>query len=176
MPNNTHSRLALVSLLAAAVGAAACTDTLPAEVQTSAGTFTQTASWNASVAPVSPSTVRGTADVKQYQGFRMTVTMSLTGAPNTTYQWRLYRDPCTQTAVASPAWAATGLQLVSTNQSYPDIRTNASGSGTATATISGSLDSLTAYSARVRVGTSTVTWNGTSPIACGDLKRTAGAS
>lgn len=176
MPNIMHTRLLALAGVAAAAVLAGCQDSLPAEVVTSADTFAQTASWSGSVSAVSPSTVKGSSAVKQYQGFRMNVTMSITGAPNTTYQWRLFRDPCTQTAVANPAWAPTGLQLISTNQSYPDIRTDANGAGSATATISGSLDSLNAYSARVRLGTSTVTWNGTAPVACGDLKRTAGAS
>lgn len=175
MPNTTHTRLLPLAAIAAAVGIAACNDSLPAEVRTTSETFQQTASWNASVSPVSPSTVRGTTAVKQFQGFRMTVTMSVTGTPNTTYQWRLFRDPCTSNAAASPAWAPTGLVLVSTNQSYPDIKTDATGAGTASATITGSLDSLTSYSARVRANNSAITWNGTSPIACGDLKRTAGA-
>ena len=176
MPNTIQARLLPLAVLATAAVVAACSDTLPAEVRTTAESFPQTAAWSATIGPVATSTVRsGTASVKQYQGFRMTVTMSLSGAPNTTYQWRLYRDPCSQTAAASPAWAATGLVVVSTNQSYPDIRTDAAGNGTATATISGSLDSLTSYSARVRGGNTQVTWNGTSPLACGDLKRTAGA-
>ena len=165
----------LAASLAATLVVAACTDSNPAEVVTSTDAFPQTATWNATVGPVGTSTVRATAAVTQFSGFRMNVTMTITGAPNTTYQWRLYRDPCTQTAVANPAWAATGLQLISTNQSYPDIKTNASGTGTAAATIAGTLDSLTSYSARIRASQTSITWNGTSPIACGDLKRTAGA-
>jgi len=173
MPNAILPRAAAFAALLSAL--AACHDTDPAEVVTATEPFPQTAAWNTAVAPVGTSPVRGTVSVKQFANFRMSATIALTGAPNTTYQWRVFRDPCSQTAAAQFAYSATGLVLVSTNQSYTDVRTDASGNGTVTATISGSLDSLTKYSARIRPSQTSITWNGTSPIACGDLQRTAGA-
>ena len=170
MPN----KLALPIALVAVIALAACDDGSPAEVVTSTDTFPATGSWSATVAPVGTSTVRGTLALKQYAGFRMSATMTITGAPNTTYQWRMFRDPCTSNAPAATTTSATGLMLISTHQAYTDVRTDASGSGTVTATVSGVLDSLTSYSTRIRPGQTAITWNGTSPIACGDMKRTGG--
>jgi hypothetical protein len=176
MPNVFLPRAAaLAALLSTLSALAACHDTDPAETVTATESFPQTAAWSTAVAPIGPSTVRGTVAVKQFAGFRMSATITLTGAPNTTYQWRVFRDPCAQTAAAQFPYSSTGLVLVSTNQSYTDVRTDASGNGTVTATVTGSLDSLTKYSARVRPSQTSITWNGTSPIACGDLQRTAGA-
>jgi len=164
-----HTPYVAAALLALAL--AACDDNDPASTQTSPGNFPQIGAWNAAVAPVAPSTVRGTLAIQQLAGFRMTATMTITGTPNTTYQWRMYRDPCTSNTPAATNVSVTGLLLFSTAQSYPDIRTDASGTGTVTATVAGSLDSLTAYSTRIRPSQTSITWNGTNPIACGDLKR-----
>ena len=163
-----------LATLATLATAAACGDQNPAEVRTTADTFPQTASWSSAVSPVGTSALRGSLALKQFLGFRMTATVTVTGAPNTTYQWRIFREGCSSTAAAANAQAATGLWLFAAAQSYPDVTTNASGTGTVTPTIAGSLDSLTKYSIRFRPSQTSMTWNGTSPIACGDLQRTAG--
>jgi hypothetical protein len=168
-------RLTAALATAAAVGAlAACDDANPAEVRTSASSFPQIASWSATANPVGTSTVRATLAIKQFLGFRMTSAMTITGTPNTTYQWRIFREGCTSNTAAASNTAATGLLLFETTQSYPDVTTNAAGTGTVSPAIAGSLDSLTAYSVRIRPSQTSATWNGTNPIACGDLKRTAG--
>jgi hypothetical protein len=65
--------------------------------------------------------------------------------------------------------AATGLVLFATTQSYPDITLDANGKATVTSEIAGWLDSLTAYSVRIRP-TATTTFTGVNPAACGTLK------
>jgi hypothetical protein len=93
------------------------------------------------------------------------------GAPTKGYQWRIFRGDCSTTAVAANNNAPTGLLLFATVQSYPDIVADASGGGTSTPVIAGSLDSVTAYSVRVRLAQTATNWNGTSPVACGNLQR-----
>ena len=158
-----------IAALLLSVGFAACSEN-PAAVRTAAEDFPLRATGNASAAPVGAATVRATLQVKQYAGFRMETAVTITGAPNATYQWRIFRGDCATTTVATTA-AASGLFLFATIQSYPNVATSATGTGTATPTVAGSLDSLTAYSVRVRVSQSATNWNGTSPIACGNLQR-----
>jgi hypothetical protein len=160
-------RIALLGLL---VGAAACEDN-PPEVSTGPTQFPLRANWSAVASPVGTSTVRGTLAVKQYLGFRMEAVFTITGAANASYQWRIFRGDCATTTAAASNTAATGLLIFETIQSYPDITTAASGSGSVTRIIAGSLDSLTAYSVRVRASQTATNWNGTSPIACGNLSR-----
>lgn len=158
-------------LLAASAGLAACAEN-PAEVRSEAEAFPTTARWTATAAPVPPSTVTGSLTVQQHQGFRMDASFTITGTPNTTYQWRIFRGDCATNVPASNAWSPTGLLLFATVQSYPDIVVDASGTGSAAPAIAGQLDSLTAYSVRVRPSQQATNWNGTDPIACGDLQRT----
>ena len=164
-------RLPLLLLLAGAVGLAACTEN-PTELRRDASEFPVTATWNATATPVPPSTVAGELTIQQHLGFRMSASFMLTGAPNTTYQWRIFRGDCATNVPAASATSPTGLLLYATVQSYPDITTDASGAGVATPTIAGYLDSLTVYSVRVRLSQQSTNWNGTNPIACGDLRRT----
>lgn len=159
------------ALLVLGVVLAACNNNNPAEVRTQATAFPLRASWSSSAAPVSPSTVRATLGIKQYDGFRMDAAMSIAGTAGTTYQWRIFRGNCATTTVAVNNTAPTGLVLFATIQSYPDVSGGTSGTGTINPTIAGLLDSLTAYSVRVRVSQSATSWNGTSPVACGDLQR-----
>ena len=70
--------------------------------------------------------------------------------------------------------APTGLLVVATVQSYPDVATNAAGTGTSSRVITAALDSLTAYSVRIRPSQTATNWNGTSPTACGNLQRSQG--
>jgi hypothetical protein len=166
----THvHRISALVLLAALAG---CEEN-PAEVRTDAESFPIRATWSASATPVSPSTVRATLAVKQYMGFRVEATVTVTGAPNASYQWRIYRGDCAMTTAATTA-AASGLFIFATTQSYPDVTTNASGTGTATRLIAGSLDSLTAYSVRIRPSQTQTAWNGLSPAACGNMQRSQG--
>lgn len=157
--------------LAAAAG---CAEGNPAEVRDAAPTFPVRASWSASAAPVGTATVRATLAAKERLGSRIETTLTLNGAPNTSYQWRIFRGDCATTAVAPNNTAPTGLLRFATDQSYPDVTTSASGTATVSATIAGALDSLTAYSVRARVAQSAINWNGTSPVACGNLQRTQG--
>jgi hypothetical protein len=102
----------------------------------------------------------------------MDAVMTMTGgAPNATYQWRIFRGDCATTAVAANNTAPTGLLLFATVQSYPDAVANAQGTVTINRTIAGALDSLNAYSIRFRPSNASTNWNGTSPIACGNLQR-----
>lgn len=159
------------ALLVLVVALTACDHNNPAEVRTQPSAFPLRTSWSSSAAPVSPSTVRGALGIKQYDGFRMDAAMSIAGTSGTTYQWRIFRGNCATTTAAVNNTAPTGLVLFATIQSYPDVSVGASGTGTINPVIAGVLDSLTSYSVRVRVSQSATSWNGTSPIACGDLQR-----
>jgi hypothetical protein len=172
-PMTTRARgLAAISLAAAAI--AACAEGNPAEIRDEAPTFPVRASWSASAAPVGTGAVRGTLAMKEHLGSRIAATFTINGAPNASYQWRIFRGDCNTTAVASGNTAPTGLLVFATTQSYPDVTTSAGGTASVTPTIAGALDSLTAYSVRVRVAQTTTNWNGTSPVACGNLQRTQG--
>jgi hypothetical protein len=164
-------------LVATAVGLAACAEN-PAEVRSTAGQFPVTATWTATVAPVGTSTVSGSLTIQQHQGFRMDAGLTIAGTPDTishAYQWRVFRGDCATNVPAAnqdPSGPSpTGLLLFATIQSYPDITANTSGAGAVAATIAGNLDALTAYSVRLRPSQTGTNWNGTNPIACGNLQR-----
>jgi hypothetical protein len=164
-------------LLAAAAGLAACSEN-PAEVRSAAGQFPVIATWSATVAPVGTSTVSGSLTIQGHQGFRMDAGLTIAGTPDTlshAYQWRVFRGDCATNVPAAtqdPSGPSpTGLLLVATIQSYPDITADLSGAGSVAAPIAGNLDALTAYSVRLRPSQTATTWNGTNPIACGDLQR-----
>lgn len=156
-------------LLLGLVALAACNNTNPAEVQSDGSSFPIVANWSATAAPVAPATVSGTLTLHQRLGFHEDVTFVVTGPPNAAFQWRIFKRDCTVNTAAINNTAATGLVLFSTTQAYPDITLDASGKATITTTIAGWLDSLTAYSVRIRA-TATTSFNGVNPAACGTLK------
>jgi len=161
-------------MVLAGVVLGACNEN-PAEVRSTAEQFPVRSTYSATASPVGTSTVRATLSIKQYAGFRLEAAVSVTGASSSTYQWRIFRGDCAMTAVATTAQQPTGLWLFATIQSYPDVATSASGIGTQTRLVAGQLDSLTAYSVRVRASQTATNWNGTSPIACGNLQRSSGS-
>jgi hypothetical protein len=163
-----------LSTLLAVAALAACGEGSPAEVRDDAPSFPIRATWSASAAPVGTNTVRATLAMKEHLGSRIETTFTLTGAPNTSYQWRVVRGNCTATVAATSVTAPTGLWTFATGESYPNATTNAAGTVTVSPTIAGVLDSAGVYSVRVRVAQAAVTWHGTSPIACGNLQRTQG--
>ena len=155
--------------------AAACNDwnTSP-EVRSDANDMPLRATWQATAEPIGTSPVRATLAVLQRAGFRMDLTFALTGAPGATYQWRIFRGDCTLTVAAVNATSGpAGLLLFATVQSYPDAVASAAGTVTVLPVVAGSLDSLTAYSVRVRPAQTATVWNGINPVACGNLQRSA---
>lgn len=156
-------------LLLAIAGLAACNNTNPAAVR-DGNTFPIVADWSATAAPVAPATVGGALSIHQRLGYHADVTFTVSGPPNGVFQWRIFRQgDCSVNVAASNNTAATGLVLFSTTQAYPDITLDASGKATIATEIAGWLDSLTAYSVRIRP-TATNTFNGVNPAACGTLK------
>lgn len=162
-------------LLAALAGLAACSEANPVDVRSQGTEFPVMATWSAAATTVSPSTVSGALTVTQHLGARMDATFTLIGAPGKTYQWRIFRGDCASNVAAATSTSATGLLIVATIQSYPDIAADNSGKGAAISTVAWTLDSLTAYSVRVRLSQTSTNWNGTSPVACGNLQRSAGS-
>ena len=157
-------------LLLAIVAVAACNNANPAEVRSDGTTFPVVANWSATAAPISPATVGGALSVHQRLGYHEDVTFTVTGPPNAAFQWRIFKQgDCSVNVAAINNNAATGLVLFSTTQAYPDITLDASGKATITTTIAGWLDSLTAYSVRIRP-TATTSFNGVNPASCGNLK------
>lgn len=168
-------RSSMLLFLAAATTLAACSAANPAEVRSDGSEFPVTATWSSSAAPVSPSTVAGALTVTQHLGSRMDASFAITGTPGKTYQWRIFRGDCATTDAAKTSTSATGLLLFATIQSYPDIKTDDSGQGTAISAVAGTLDSLTVYSVRTRLSQTSTNWDGTKPVACGNLQRSAGS-
>jgi hypothetical protein len=165
-----HRTLALLSV--AAAGLAACNNSNPAEVQSAATTFPVVATWTATSAPIAPAIVSGALVVKQRLGYHEDVTFTVTGPPNQAFQWRIFKRDCSVNVAAINNTAATGLVLFSTTQAYPDVTLDSSGKATVTAVIAGWLDSLTAYSVRIRA-TATTSFSGVNPAACGNLQYSA---
>jgi hypothetical protein len=172
MPN-TIKLQRMLPVLAALVALTGCVEGNPAEVRREAPQFPVRANWTASAAPIGTSPVSASLALAQHDGFRIKATLTFTGAANTTYQWRIFRGDCATTVAAANNTAPTGLLLFSTAQAYPNVTTDAAGRATVSATLAGALDALTAYSVRVRPTQASTTWNGTSPIACGNLQRAA---
>ena len=156
-------------LLLAVAGSAACNNTNPAEVRSDGTTFPIVANWSATATPNAPATVGGALTVHQRLGYHEDVTFTVTGPPNVAFQWRIFKRDCSVNVAAINNTAATGLVLFSSTQAYPDITLDASGKATITTEIAGWLDSLTAYSVRIRP-TATTSFNGVNPAACGTLK------
>ena len=156
-------------LLAGVLG---CDLNSPAEVVNDPRDFPARANWTATLNPVGTAAVRGTLAIEEFLASRMEANASLTGgAASTAYQWRIFRGDCSVTTAAAANTSATGLLLFATVQSYPDLTTSAAGAASLNRTIAGALDSLTAYSVRVRLAQAATNWNGTSPLACGNLVR-----
>lgn len=160
-----------VLVLGFALGAC---DENPAEVRNDASSFPELANWSSTVTPVGTSGVSATLNAKQFAGFRIELDLSVTAPPSKMYQWRIFRGDCATTVTAANAQDPNGLLLFATVQSYPDVATASAGSATLTREVAGSLDALKAYSVRFRASQSATNWNGTNPIACGNLQRTAG--
>src|SRR5262245_52201479 len=161
------SLLSLTSL--ALIGG--CLDQNPTETRDDGnGPFPVIANWSATMTPVGTNTMQGTLAVKQQLGEHNDVTFTVTGPPNASYQWRIFRGDC-QTTTAAANVQSPGLWVFATVQSYPDAVLNAQGTVTITRTIVGLLDSLTSYSIRIRASQSSTNFSGTSPLACGTLTR-----
>ena len=157
-------------VLLAALALAACNSTDPAEVSPDNGTFPVVANWTATAAPKAPATVNGSLSIEQHLGFRMNAAFVVTGPPNGVFQWRIfYGGDCSVNVAATNATSANGIYTFSTSQAYHDIILDASGKATVNTTIAGVLDSLTAYTVRVRPS-ATTGFNGVNPAACGNLK------
>lgn len=153
----------------AVIGVAACNSTDPAEVASDPGTFPVVANWTATAAPVAPATVAGALNLQQHLGYHMNATFTITGTPNAVYQWRIFfGGNCTVNVAATNATSRNGIFTFSVSQAYPDITLDASGKGTVNTAIAGFLDSLTAYTVRIRP-TATTGFNGVNPAACGNL-------
>ena len=165
-------RVSLIVLLVASAGLSACSVDNPAEVRDGAQEFPVSATWSATAEPAdSVSTENGQLTVEQHLGNRANASFTLSGTPGKTYQWRIFRGDCATNEPAEDN-SVTGLLLFATDESYPDIRVGGSGTGLAESVVAGSLDSLTAYSVRVRPSETSIDWDGTNPIACGDMQLT----
>lgn len=162
-----HRTAALLLFSAAAM--AGCSGTNPAEVRGDPTTFPIVAHWTATSAPIAPATVSGALTFDQHLGFHSDVAFVVTGPPNAAFQWRIFKRDCSVNVAAVNNTAPTGLVLFATTQSYPDITLDATGKATVKSQIAGWLDSLTAYSVRIRP-TATTTFNGVNPAACGNLQ------
>lgn len=157
--------------LASLVLIGGCLDQNPTETRDDGnGPFPVIATWAATMAPIAPNTTQGTLALKQQLSEHNDVTFTVTGPPNASYQWRIFRGDCQMTTVAANV-QSPGLWPFATVQSYPDVVLSAQGTATVTRTIVGLLDSLKAYSIRIRASQSSTNFNGTSPLACGNLTR-----
>src|SRR5687768_2678950 len=149
--------------------AALACESNPAEVKKEPNEFPLRANWSATVAPATD-TLRASTTIKEFLGSRLEAAITVTGAaPNAAFQWRIFKGDCATTTTGSTT-TPTGLALLATTASYPDI-TPRGGTGTVTPEIAGALDSLTAYSVRIRAAQTATNWNGLSPLACGNLQR-----
>jgi hypothetical protein len=173
MGAQTMSQRHTIRLLVLGFALGAC-DENPAAVRSDASEFPIVANWSSTVAPIGTSGVSGTFSVKQFAGFRMDLELSMTAPTNKTYQWRIFRGDCATTATAANAQDPNGLLLFATIQSYPDVSTGSGTTASLTREIAGSLDSAMTYSVRFRLSQSATNWNGTTPVACGNLQRAPG--
>ncbi|MGH9887296.1 MAG: hypothetical protein ACREBE_17340 [bacterium] len=165
-----HRTTALLLFCAAGV-VAACSSGNPAAVREDATQFPLVARWSATSAPIAPATISGLLAFDQHLGYHSDVTFTVTGPPSQAFQWRIFKRDCSVNVAAVNNTAPTGLVLFATTQSYPDITLDASGKATIKTQIAGWLDSLTAYSVRIRP-TATTTFNGVNPASCGNLQYT----
>jgi hypothetical protein len=159
-------------LLFSVAGVAACSGDNPAEVSDSAGIFPVVAALDRDVCAHRAGHRHRCADVRSASGLSFRCHVQRQWSPNGVFQWRIFKRDCSVNVAAVNNTAPTGLVLFATTQSYPDITLDASGKATVKTTIAGWLDSLTAYSVRIRV-TATTTFNGVNPAACGNLQYSA---
>jgi FtsH-binding integral membrane protein len=167
-----HRTAALLGFCAAVIAAGCSSSASPAEVSDEAKQFPVVAHWTAGAAPIAPATVAGQLTFDQRLGYHGDVTFVVTGPPNGVFQWRIFKRDCSVNVAASGTTAftgLTGLTLFATTASYPDITLDAAGKATIKTAIAGWLDSLTAYSVRIRP-TATTTFTGVNPASCGNLK------
>ena len=162
----------VVAFLSLIVALAACEGRSPAEVRRKAEEFPLRATWTAAVTPIGSATLQTSLTIREYFGSHMEAVVNVTGgAPNASYQWRIFRGgDCSVNVAATNATSGNGLFLFATIQSYPDLVTDATGAATLTRTIAGSLDPLGAYSVRIRPAQQATNWNGLTPVACGNLR------
>ena len=163
------NRIMPLLLIVAVAAVAACSGGNPTEVREDATAFPVVAHWTATSAPIAPATVTGQLTYDQHLAFHSDVTFAVSGPPNGVFQWRIFKRDCTVNVAAINNTAPTGLVLFATTQSYPDITLDASGKATVKVQIAGWLDSLTAYSVRIRP-TATTSFTGVNPASCGDMK------
>ena len=163
----------LVRALGLAIILAACAEN-PASVREDSTQFPVVANYNSAVAAIGTSGLSGTLTVKQFAGFRLELNLAVTAPTNRTYQWRIFRGDCNATVPAANNNDPNGLLVFSTVQSYPDVATGTGTSAAVSRLIAGSLDSVKTYSVRFRVSQSATNWNGTTPVACGNLQHTPG--
>ncbi len=159
------------SFLLLVLALAACDKPGPTAVRSDAEEFAVRENWSAAVAPTGSATLQASVTITQHLGYHMEAVLNVTGgAPNATYQWRIFKGGnCSVNVAATSNTAGDGILIFATVQSYPDIVVNATGAATMTRAIAGSLDSLGAYSVRVRNSNASTNWNGLTPIACGNL-------
>ena len=173
---NSHMNRTMALLLVVAAGAVAgCSGSNPSEVSSDPTAFPVVAHWTATSNAIAPATVSGQLTFDQHLGYHGDATFVVTGPPNAAFQWRIFKNDCTVNVAATGATAftgLTGLTLFATTQSYPDITLDATGKATIKTAIAGWLDSLTAYSVRIRP-TATTSLTGVSPASCGTLKYAA---
>lgn len=173
MGAQTMSQPHTFRLLVLGFALGACVEN-PAAVRNDALEFPVLANWSSTATAIGTSGVSASFTAKQFAGFRMELNLSVTAPTNRTYQWRIFRGDCATTTTAANNQDPKGLLLFATVQSYPDVATGTGTTASLTREIAGSLDSLKAYSVRFRVSQSATNWNGTSPVACGNLQRTGG--
>jgi hypothetical protein len=149
---------------------AGCIDQNPTETRDDAKDFAVLANWASTVAPVGTNTVSGQLSAVQTEGYRINVSFNVTGPPNASYQWRIFRENCAAT-VFSTSVSSPGVFPVATVQSYPDVVLDATGKATITRAIAGLLDSQTAYAVRLRPVQASTNFNGSNPVACGNLQQ-----
>jgi hypothetical protein len=160
-------------LLGAAVIAAVGCNNNPTSVVTDGSAFPVVAKWTANATPVAPATISAQLTLDQRLGFHSDVQFVVSGPANAILQWRIFRQgDCSVNVAAANNTAPIGLVAFATTQSYPDITLDASGRATVSVTIAGWLDSLTAYSVRLRP-TASGTFNGVNPASCGTLRYSA---
>lgn len=165
-------RTSTLLLCAAAIAAAACSNN-PTEVVTDGTTFPVVAKWTANATAVAPATITGQLTLDQRLGYHSDVQFVVSGPAGAIFQWRIFRQgDCSVNVAAANNTAPTGLALFATTQSYPDITLDASGKATVRVSIAGWLDSLTAYSVRLRP-TASGTFTGVNPASCGNLQYSA---
>jgi len=166
-------RTSALLLGVAAIAAVACKNN-PTEVITDATTFPIVARWTANATAIAPATVSGQLTFEQRLGYHSDVQFVVSGGtPNAIYQWRIFRQgDCTVNVAAANNTANIGLVLFATTQSYPDITFDASGKATIKVSIAGVLDSLSAYTVRMRP-TASGTFTGVNPASCGNLQYSA---